>query len=363
MRPFLTFFLFLLGTTAFAEAPVNSGAVGAGKAFNPDISVNFLGLAEHDTSLSSDRTQSPHNGIQLQEAELQAFADVDPYLKAVALFSISQKSGSTDFGIDPEEVYVESISLPVVTLRAGKFKMALGRHNQLHTHAFPFIDAPLIHQRLLGSEGLNESGVSAAALLPMPWYSELTLQGFSLANSNLFNSQASGDWGELAHFKNLWDLSDETTLEFGLSDANGENQYSHKANVFGSDLTMKWRPEQGGKYQALIWSTEYLLGSRPGLVDANGKSQQKLGGLATWLQYQFAERWWVEGRYEYVGIGRSPGNQQANKQSALLAFLPSEFSGLRLQVDRLNDSSRQRVDHAVAFQYNVTIGAHPAHSY
>ena len=53
----------------------------------------------------------------------------------------------------------------------------MGKHNQLHTHAFPFILAPLINLNLLGDEGLSDVGFSTAILLPATsWFSELTLQ-------------------------------------------------------------------------------------------------------------------------------------------------------------------------------------------
>jgi hypothetical protein len=366
------------GLLCLAALPVfslSARAAGSGHAFNPDISVNFLGLAQYGTAYSSNRSASPHNGFTLQEAEMQFLSDVDPYFRASALFAVEQEDGESGYGIDPEEVFLETISLPVVTVKAGKFKMALGRHNQLHTHAFPFIDAPLINQKLLGDEGLNESGVSVAALLPFSWYSELTLQGMTLSNEELFTSASSGDYGALVHFKNLWDLTDSSTVELGLSGLSGNNQFGKKSSVVGADLTMKWRPTVGGKYHALIWSTEYLLGERNGFTADRGdpaspgstltESTKELGGLATWLQYQFAERWWAQARYEYVGLPKSttPSLAKVDKQSALLAFLPSEFSGLRLQYDRIHDQSRPRIDHTIAFQYNVTIGAHPAHAY
>lgn len=336
-------------------------AESKGKAFNPDISVNFLGFAQHGSAYSGDRTVDPHNGFSLQEAELQVFSDVDTYFRASALFSVAPEGGV--YSIDPEEVFLETISLPYITVKAGKFKMALGKHNQLHTHAFPFIDAPLIHTRLLGGEGLNESGVSVAGLIPgLPWYSELTLQAFTLSNEELFNSSESGDYGTLAHFKNLWDLSDSLTLEFGLSGVQGRNKFRENASVVGSDLTLKWRPTEGGKYHALIWSSEYLYGYRAGLGTVSGDAA-KLGGLATWLQYQFAERWWVQGRFESIGLPHSPEVAKATKESALLAFLPSEFSGLRLQYDWIQDQARAQHDHAIALQFNITLGAHPAHAY
>lgn len=371
---FIFSFIFVLTINGLAWAQVGSTAqlpstIGApgpskGRAFNPDIGVNFLGLFQRGTGISDDRTQVPHNGFSLQEAEFQFTSDVDPYIKAVALFSVSQESGGAEYGIDPEEVFLESISLPSVTIRAGKMKAAFGKHNMLHTHAFPFIDAPLIHQQLLGDEGLNEIGVSAAVLMPVSWYSEFIAQGFSLSNENLYDSQKSGDVGTLVRLKNLWDLSDDLTMEFGLSGTEGKNKFDRTSSVLGADLTLKWRPSVGGKYHALIWSTEYLNGNRPGLTDAtSGEPTEKLGGVATWVQYQFAERWWVQGRYEYVGLPHDDAIPFQNKQSALIGFFPSEFSGLRLQYDRISTQGKDKEDNTFALQYNVSIGAHPAHAY
>ncbi len=334
------------------------------KSFNPDVGVNFLGLGQVGSNFSRARTVKPREGLQLQEVELQFASDVDAYFRAVAFFAIKQESGSSGFSIDPEEIYAESISLPGFTVRAGKFKQAMGRHNSLHTHAFPFIDAPLVNQRLLGDEGLNENAVSVSALLPASWFSEVTLQGFSLANDALFNSRNSGDMGGLARIRNLWDLRESLTMEHGISGAVGHNQFGYKSTILGSDLTLKWRPTEGGKYKSVSWSTEYFLAQRPGLVDAtSAESQQKLGGLASWIQYQFAERWWLQGRYEYLGLPRSPSLSVVTKQSALLGFFPSEFSGLRLQYDWIQDRARPKKDYAVALQYNISIGAHPAHAY
>ncbi len=354
----------VLGSAFAASAVRAEQGVSPGKAFNPDISVNFLGLWQHGTAISNDPTSADHNGFSLQEAEMQFLSDVDPYLRASALMSVSQEDGTHKYGIDPEEVYLETTSLSGVTLRAGKFKMALGRHNMLHTHAFPFIDAPLIHQKLLGDEGLNAPGASAAILIPTNWFSEITLQAFSASDTDLYNSPNAGNVGGLAHLKNLLDLNDDLTMEVGLSGTMAKNQYNQTGSVLGADLTFKWRPAVGGKYHALIWSTEYLDGhNRPDPTNTQAPSTN-LGGVATWLQYQMDERWWVQGRYEYVGLPKSDTLQTESKESVLLAFLPSEFSGFRIQGDHQTATFRPgKDDYAVAFQYNVTIGAHPAHSY
>ncbi len=360
----------LLAVT-LGTGPAFAASGAAGKPFNPDLSVNFLGLARDGTAVSENHAGGPpYNGLSFQEAEIQFFSNVDAYLKAVALFSIAEtKTG--DFGIDPEEVYLETTTLPYVTLRAGKYKLALGKHNQLHTHAFPFIDAPLFQSKITGEEGLNTSALSASALVPLPWFSELTVQGYALANESLYNdpilntAPPSGKTGLLARYRNLWEFGDDATLEFAVSGATGKNAFGASTTAYGSDVTLKWRPAEGGKYHAVIWNAEYLGVRRKGRLDpaGSGANDEKIGGLATYVQYQFGERWWIQARAEILGIPRSAVTPVHTKQSGLIGFFPSEFSGFRLQYDHENDHARPRTDHTIAFQYNVTIGAHPAHAY
>lgn len=368
----VTALLFLSGfqtQAAYVQPPsIGVPVLSKGKQFNPDVSANLLGLYQSG-DLSRDRNVSPHSGFSLQEAEVQFTSDIDVYFRGQAMFSLKQTAGA--WGIDPEEVFLETISLPRVTVRVGKFFMGMGKHNQLHEHAFPFIDAPLINEQLFGDEGLNEVGVSAAVLLPTDWYSEIFLQGFQ-PSSNVFYNMSGGTGPDsnapagLVRWKNLLELSDSLTGELGLAGSMGRNEFDMTSSVYGADLTFKWRPTVGGKYQALIWSMEYLTADRKGFTDpTSGASTEKLGGLATWIQYQFAERWWVQGRYDTVGLSRSDAASQPkiNRESFLVGFFPSEFTGLRAQYSLQSTEGASKTDHVFALQFNVSIGAHPAHAY
>jgi hypothetical protein len=319
-------------------------------------------------------TSEEPNGMRIQEAELQVFSDVDPYTKLTALFAVAQEDGA--WGIEPEEIFVDTLHIPHLTLRAGKFKTAFGRHNVLHTHAYPFIDAPLINEVLLGEEGMNDVGVSAAALIPANWYSEVTFQVLSghTPESTYFNDRYPNTQVYVAHFKNLWDLSEELTAEAGISGASGKNAVDDGANVnrgvtnfYGADLTFKWRPVVGGKYRALSWSTESINRH----IGRHGSANQGSGYQSS-LQYQFTERWWAQVRGEYLKV--SDDDMVApldiaphqRKYSALIGYFPSEFSGARLQYSYLADGGEDeehRPEHKIYLQLNFTIGAHPAHSY
>lgn len=342
---FIAAFVLLIGSNAIAELNVNT------KYANPDMSVNFLTLYQN-SSRGSERS----NGFSLQAVELQLLSDVDAYFRANVLLCISQTSPTSEFGIDPEEVFVETIDIPNATFKIGKFKAALDKHNLLHAHAFPFIDAPLIDQQLVG-ESLIGVGISAAMLLPAKWFSEITVQALQGQNEILFNSPNRNMPAMLLHARNLWDLSDDLTVDWGITGSGGNNSYGGYTQIYASDLTLKWRPQIGGKYKSLIWSSEYLYADMQG-----NPAGDKLGGLSTWLQYQFAEQWWIQGRFDCVGLPQQGGSPIQRKESALLGFFPSEFSGFRLQYDHLDDGTPV-AENKISLQMNITLGAHPAHSY
>src|SRR5262249_40536311 len=156
-----------------------------------------------------------------------------------------------------------------------------------------------------------------------------------------------------------WDLSDDTTLEWGLSGATGANDVESHTDIYGTDVTVKWRPAQGGKYHALIWASEFMNGQK----NLNPDGYSKTRGGYSLLQGQAAERWWVQARTEYVETYASAvaTTDIQRKHSALIAFVPTEFSGWRLQYDHLTDG-RDTPEQKVSLQLNITIGAHPAHA-
>lgn len=365
-------FLFLNLTFA---ASVSSGMN------SPNTSANALFLYRnsnfHQQDADPGNLDQDRNGVNIQEAELQFYSDVDPYTRLSLLLSIhpeyeKNKDGliSEKWIIQPEEAFAESNIIPDMTLKIGKFKAAMGKHNQLHTHAFPFILAPLINLNLLGDEGLSDVGFSTAILLPVTnWFSEFTLQYLRGEGTNTeFSSPQPTDGVGVAHWKNLFDLSDSLTLELGASYAQGENLYKKTTSLAGADLTFKWRPTEGGRYKSLLFATEYLQRTQAQTLVENEQGK----GFASWLQYQFAERWAASYRYDYLVVKNSfnPANlpnDTVNRHSVGLAYIPTEFSSYHLEYDQkassLMNPAGETIDKTIFLQANFTIGAHPSHSY
>ncbi|MBI5428291.1 MAG: hypothetical protein HZA02_08455 [Nitrospinae bacterium] len=342
-----------------------SSATGISRAFNPAFSVNGLFLGAYRSEKNKDQTADVKTGLNVQELELQATAYIDTYLRGDIVLSLP-----TAESIEIEEAIVDFVPMRNLSARAGKFLAAFGKHNQLHTHQFPFIDAPLANKEIFG-DSLNEKGLGLNWIAPSPWYSEVNFQLLEGENAAALNSRFNDDFGYLLHNKNLWDLNEDATAELGGSYLYGKNHAeTHNATrAVGGNLTVKWKPVRRAIYNTLIWQTEYLAAFKENGIDPDTgvKLYDDKGGVYTSLQYQFARRWWVQGRYDYFGLHTANDANDKQRWSGLLVFAPSEFSAVRLQYNRLDYANSATLglqnEHQVLLQLNFTMGSHPAHKY
>lgn len=321
---------------------------------NPSISVNALMLGRAGNKGNNADSENP-NGFQFQELETRFTSNIDAYFRGDITLAIEKEDG--EFIVEPEEIFVETLSLPSFTIKVGKFYTLLGRHNHLHTHSFPFIDKPLTNEILLGEEGLNEMGLAVSYLIPTPWYFEVVGQVFSATNEVLFNSSTQNDVAGVLFIKNLWDLSDASTFEFDLGYGNGKNSFGGTTHLYSASMTYKWRPIERSMNQSFLWTTEFLQSHRERAVE-----DVRVGGVSSWMQWQFARRWWLQGRVDYLGLPKQDIGA-TRKYSALFGFVPTEYSALRLQYDHISQDSEEKSEHRVSLQLNVALGTHPAHNY
>ncbi len=96
--PIVLILFFASSIYSFAAEPTPKG-----KGFNPDTSLNFLGLWQRGTGASDVRTDVPHNGFSLQEAELQLSSDVDPYLRAQAPWHLRKNPAQRTLQLNPKK--------------------------------------------------------------------------------------------------------------------------------------------------------------------------------------------------------------------------------------------------------------------
>ena len=369
--------LFLLiapGLAGAQERGLDASITGISKAFNPAISVNglFYGLV---SSLSHPNLPGDdlETGLKVQEFEIAFDANVDPYLKATVIMSLPGGSG-----IELEEGYVTTLGLPYsLQARVGKMYEAFGLHNRLHTHAFPFLDPPLVNRAIFGPEGLNDTGVELSWLAPLPWFAEVRGGVYDGQNEFVFNGQKQEDLSYLGRFENLWDLGPSATLRLGGSYARGPHLLPGNtampatpatevaSEVWGGDAQIKWRPVNWTRKAAMQWQFEYMNHREW----QGNHGSEPLDGYYSHLLVQVSRRWWVQGRYDedwqhqgyWALSGPVAQTLEDHAWSGAVAYLPTEFQAYKLGYEARNDAGQ--VEYRYWLQLNVTVGSHPAHAY
>lgn len=437
--------------TALGDAPAKTWRpsdplrLGQGNAY---VDLGIIGTMAAGGSTAADienGTQSgghdPYQrGFNLQGLELNLTGAVDPYFRAnVNMLYSLDAAGESLFEV--EEAWAESVALPGnLQVRAGQIYTAFGRHNSTHLHAWSFVDTPLVNGRFLGADGLRNPGARLAWLTPTPFYSELMLgiQNSHGAHAASFRSEghshdttarsedelplayrhADNDRG-LVHGSDLlfspryalsFDINDRQTVLIGASGAFGPNSRGGEGSgetttqIYGVDLTWKWRSARHhGGFPFVQWQTEGLLRQydagafqwdedgdgavSPGEIeDLDTGLPALLGGetltdygFYTQVLYGFRKAWvvglrfdWVDGRtgdYENRNLAIDGNRLSADPERAArrrlspnLTWYPSDFSKLRLQYN-WDDRDQFGTDHSVWLQFEFLLGAHAAHTF
>jgi len=325
---------------------------------NPAIGMNalFSGTAAHNLDKAY--------GLDFDEAEISLISVVDPY------WTFTSNIVFTPDGVDPEEVWVRTTRIPAVQLKLGQIRGTFGKHGMLHTHAFPFIQAPIMMANTIGDEGFKDPGLEASYLTPLPWFAELTGGVYKAVDQDDehpldFGSTRHDNVPFLGHLKNQLNLNDETTLELGGSFLQGHGVDDRRHLAFGADLTIRNVPAKASNRRGWILQSEYIQKDRGGTREGDG-------GYAS-LQYRLSQVWWAGIRGERArrsftdfmvddtGV-QVPG--AVTRGSANLQWAPSEFSYIRLEYSHAKaDAGIHPTDDRLMVQMSYTIGFHPAHAY
>ncbi|MGH7599464.1 MAG: hypothetical protein ACREOI_24175 [bacterium] len=350
-------------------SPQTSTSAGRpSSSLNPAISVigTLLG-----TAANADAFEKNIN-LGLQEAEFSFQAYVDPYAKADFYIAFGRHGGNPlvaeaeegHGGFEPalEEAYLSTLALPyALKVKAGVFRSAFGKLNLSHPHAHPFADAPRAYANFLGDEGLADTGVSINWLVPNPfgYFQELTFEFISGNTESPSFAKAIGNkFLYLGHLKNFFDLTENATLEVGLTGVVGPNDSTGQITKLGGvDLTYKWKPLQRNRYRSFTLMAEALFNQRNEI----GGNTVKSKGIYGFANYQIAKRWFLGGRYDYSEFPET-GDRHDEMFSGVLAFYTSEFQKLEWQLSRIEPADEKSYMQ-ILLRGVFVIGAHGAHEY
>jgi hypothetical protein len=351
---------------------------------NPDISVipRFLLSTDDGERLSEGIRQWSQPEFSFEELEVAVQAYLNPFSRGDVVLTLPGPDVEAGkLGI--EEVYATVLrGLPGdLNVRFGKYRAEFGKLNMMHPHAWPFVTQPLVAERFIGEEGLNDLGISVSGLLPTgDLYTRLTvdlLRGRSLgAAAGIADTTGTRpSYATCARLSGFFSLNDQSDLETGLSLYTGiHDPYARERFWYWNlDFKYKYRPDS---YTALTVQGEYLLSTRRAVQDQDlvpfltgagvpGEQNVTTSGFYVYADYQFLKIFsagircdWAESPYH--------SDDRARAVALFAGYYPVEETlGVRLQYQNTHTESPggSRSVNLVALQVLFSLGPHKAHPF
>jgi hypothetical protein len=358
-------------------------------AYSSDRHLDRVEVGDHDPQ---------QRGFNARNIELAFDGAVDPYFEGFANI-VFKLNNDNETEVEVEEAFLQTTSLPFnLQLKAGQFFAAFGRINPTHPHTWDFADAPLVHGRLLGPDGLRGVGAQISWVIPVPWYSQLMLgvqngrggTGFSFRNpgtDGMFFGRRTTDrelrgledfvW--IPRWENSFDITPTQVVLAGVSGAFGSNETggTSRTQIYGADFLYKWKsPNAEGGFPFVKWQTEAMyrrFEAGRGINESFPVSETFHDwGMYSQVLWGFKKGWVAGIRGDYLHETDSeftddPERQTRSRISANLTWYPTEFSKIRLQYnhDFLEENfflAGRDVD-SVFLQFEFILGAHGAHKF
>jgi hypothetical protein len=390
-------------TTPNSTAAPPSAASRSPSTFNPAISLVLSGLytntAQDPASYVISGFQLPANaeigpgtrGLSLAESELSLVANIDPSLRGAIHLALHP-----DDTVAVEEATIQTTSLGHgLSLKAGRFFSGIGYLNPKHAHTWDFVDNPLAYQAMLGTQ-YGDDGVQLSWLAPTDQYLEIGAElgrGRSFPGGNnsrngagmsALTAHTGGDIGNNHNWRaGLSVLNTKAhALELDGLDALGDavtNAFSGRTRTWVADAVWKWAPNGNATRTSLTLQGEYVHSTQRGELTYDVSNTARASAYRAvrsgwYLQgvYKFLPSWRLGLRTERLNAGTPDYGSNAgllavnlhrpSKTTLMLDFNPSEFSRVRLQLAQ--DRARQGMrDNQLFVQYQMSLGAHGAHSY
>jgi hypothetical protein len=366
-------------------------------------SLTFPGFSYPFLNQPSSSGLNARRGMNFNYGEMSLYSVVDPYFDLFAVIGLAPD------GAGLEEAYFTTRKLPYgFQIKAGKFLASFGRVNEQHEHYWDFANRPLVATALFGEDGLNEIGALATWVAPTTFYLLFGAEVLNGANEQSFGTSGFSDpRGTVAidavqgpnlfigYIRSSFDI-EEASILFGISNAMGTTRTDQgfsggigkavnaNTDIVGGDLTVKYSLDA---IRYLSFQSEYMYRVMNGTVYTDNYLSNIIispsaldkhnSGFYAQVVTKLDQVWragvrcdmLLQNDVSLVGANQyMPSNLP--RYSAMIEYSPTEFSRLRLQLDRdlsryvpaSGGLSRQPYTQVI-LQANLTIGAHGAHAF
>jgi hypothetical protein len=339
-----------------------------------------------------DHGHGLENGFNLREVELQLSGEVDEYFTAVATLAFTEDE------VEVETAEIESTGLPWgFQLNAGKFYSDFGIVNATHLHDQDFADQPLIYELAFGDHGLNDIGIQASWLAPVPFHLFTGVEVFQGKNDKMFNQEEDDNLPEhdgprlgVAWLKTGTPFGRRHTLRMGLFGGAGRHQEIHEETslnyldgtsyFLGTDALYRYDARRSLGLGDFTIQAEYFYRNKDLDLDASDDAGAPLGekldstqdGYYVQALYGILPRLRAGLRWDQVGLindVQEPGEAtesfgDSHRASLMLDYSPSSSALIRLQLSNGEYETEEGPEEVWEgfVQLVVSLGTHHDHS-
>jgi len=344
------------------EAPPPAG--GSLNITNPEISA-VIDAAAVFIPKAPYVTSDQRSGFFIRELELSFVSWID---------HLARFKGFVSFNAEGAEIEELTVFWPgllgPINVTAGRFRQSLDPVNRWHAHALDQADLPLVHQRLLGDEGLAQTGLRFDTVFgTAPALTHLVqVEITNSENEALFAGEMFSAPSFLGHLSNHLALGDDGYLELGGGALVGWKNRTGDAAEVAPDSGATGVVAEPSAMRAIYWGDFTAAYDPPGgrdrfafflrgalfYRDGDSAEDSRMGGYA-YVHAQLDRTSNVGVRGDWVAAG--DGQPEIFALAPVLTFWQSEYLYLRLQY-QLGLPDGEDPTHAVVLQLNAGIGPH-----
>jgi hypothetical protein len=335
---------------------------------NPDLSV--IGDTRALWSESSDDVE-----LAFHELEIAIVGPVNPYARAEVYAALHEGEG---IEVEEAKLLLDRYLPAGLGLTIGQYLLDVGQINPIHPHAYPFVDRPLVHERLFGADGARDVGVRLDWLAPVDAFtvraSVAALRGeVFLGHSHAHDEDhAHADGGEPSdediepeptlgvsgRGEVFLEPSKDVALSLGATVLRGEHDPMDGAGAFYVAPDLKARVELGPR-TALVLNAEAVFGS----LD---ESEERVGSDPTgWFASADLRpgRRWNIGGFAESSSERAQDDVRTHRFGAFAGLSLMEESTLFRLVARRTEPDEGDAEMDVILQAIFGLGPHAPHRY
>ena len=413
------FFSFLLYSQQITDKKFNPAiSIVLNSGFS-SFDLKEYNLSGFDIGHPEGRIES--EGFYLNHNEISISSNVDNLFYGQATIVLVEHEGS-DASLELEEAFIQSLGLPF-SLKFGRILPTFAYLNELHFHQDFFIERPLSYQAFVGGH-MIEDGMQINTVLPIDTYVELGLGLFSGRN---YPSTVKSGVGVYTLYGRIGgDINESTSWRSGISylktspedraaghahghdehheeeeehhedgeehhedeeehHEDGELSFTGDSQLFALDFKLEWSPNGNSTNEKLEVRAEYFFRKEEGTYHKEELNEDDevehhdaaFDGTASgfYLQgvYKFHRKWAFGLRYDSLvpedkldeelhGTVLDAEGDSLSASTLSFQYANSEFSRIRLSYSRV-DLAEGEVDNRLLFNFQVSLGAHGAHTY